>query len=76
MWTVAQQSGGLNLLPRADAQRYVRVYSLVQMAIEQLDRSNAALQKTTVAALPAVADTSGPQAFVRQVTISSSTSPC
>jgi hypothetical protein len=67
VWTVAQQSGALNLLPRADAQRYVRVYSLVQMAIDQLDVSNASLQKTTVAALPGVADISSPQAFVNQV---------
>jgi hypothetical protein len=67
VWTVAQQSGALNLLPRADVQRYVRVYSLVQMAIDQLEVSNAALQKTTIAALPAIADTSNPQAFVSQV---------
>jgi len=67
VWTVAQQSDALNLLPRADVQRYVRVYSLVQMAIDQLESSNAALQKTTIAALPAIADTSSPQAFVTQV---------
>jgi hypothetical protein len=67
VWTVAQQSGGLNLLPRADAQRYVRVYSLVQMAIDQLEPSNAALQKTTIATLPAIADTSSPQIFVGQL---------
>jgi hypothetical protein len=67
VWTVAQQSGALNLLPRADTQRYVRVYSLVQMAIDQLEISNTALQKTTIAALPAIADTSSPQAFVSQI---------
>ena len=67
VWTVAQQSDALNLLPRADVQRYVRVYGLVQMAIDQLESSNAALQKTTIAALPAIADTSSPQAFVTQV---------
>jgi len=67
VWTVAQQSDALNLLPRADVQRYVRVYGLVQMAIDQLEISNAALQKTTIAALPAIADTSSPQAFVTQV---------
>ena len=66
VWTVAQQSGTLDLLPRADAQRYVRVYSLVQMAVDRLEPSNTALQKTTVALLPAVTDTSGPQAFVSQ----------
>src|ERR1700735_3136903 len=57
VWTVAQQSDALNLLPRADVQRYVRVYGLVQMAIDQLEVSNTALQKTTIAALPAIADT-------------------
>ncbi|WP_158787046.1 hypothetical protein [Granulicella sp. L46] len=67
VWTVAQQSDALNLLPRADVQRYVRVNGLVQMAIDQLEISNAALQKTTIAALPAIADTSSPQAFVTQV---------
>jgi hypothetical protein len=67
VWTVAQQGGTLNLLPRSDAQRYVRVYSLVQMAVDRLEPSNAAMQKTMSALLPAVADTSSPQAFVTQV---------
>jgi hypothetical protein len=67
VWTVAQQGGTLNLLPRTDAQRYVRVYSLVQMAVDRLEPSNAALQKTMSALLPAVADTSSPQAVVTQV---------
>ncbi|MGD0647404.1 MAG: hypothetical protein ABR971_05370, partial [Acidobacteriaceae bacterium] len=67
VWTVAQQGGTLNLLPRADAQRYVRVYSLVQMAVDRLEPSNASMQKTMSALLPAVADTSSPQAFVTQV---------
>ena len=66
VWTVAQQSGTLNLLPRADAQRYVRVYSLVQIAVDRLELSNAAMQKTMSALLPAVADTSSPQTFVAQ----------
>ena len=67
MWTVAQQSGTLDLLPRADAQRYVRVYSLVQMAVDRLEPSNASYQKATSVMLPAVADTTSAQAFVRQV---------
>jgi hypothetical protein len=67
VWTVAQQGGTLDLLPRADAQRYVRVYSLVQMAIDQLQVSNTALQTTTIATLPAVANTSSPQTFLTLV---------
>jgi hypothetical protein len=67
VWTVAQQSGTLDLLPRADAQRYVRVYSLVQMAVDRLEPSNDAIQKSLSAMLPAVADTSSAQAFVTQV---------
>jgi hypothetical protein len=44
-WTVAQQSGTLSLLPRDEAQLYVRVYSLVDQASGVLAQGNAASTK-------------------------------
>ena len=56
VWTVAQQSGTTGLLPRADAQRYVRLYGVVQLSVNQIDDINEAAIKEAVARLPAVVD--------------------
>lgn len=42
-WTVAQQAGRAELLPRQEAQRYVRLYSLVQTASDELKEGNTAV---------------------------------
>ncbi len=56
VWTVAQQSGTTGLLPRADAQRYVRLYGVVQLAVDQIDDINEAGTRKADARLPAVVD--------------------
>jgi hypothetical protein len=58
VWTVAQQSGTTGLLPRADAERYVRLYGVVQLSVNQIDAINEAATKKAVARLPAVVDPS------------------
>jgi hypothetical protein len=58
VWTVAQQSGASALLPREDAQRFVRLYGVVQTAAEHVDAINAAGSRRSAAMLPAVADPS------------------
>ena len=52
VWTVAQQSGTLGLLPREEAQRYVRVYSLVDQVNAVLVLQNAAFIKLREALEP------------------------
>jgi hypothetical protein len=52
VWTVAQQSGTLGLLPREEAQRYVRVYSLVDQVNAVLVLQNAAFIKLQEALEP------------------------
>ncbi len=54
-WTVAQQSGALGLLPRDEAQRYVRVYSLVDQASGVFVQQNAAYGKLVAALKPGLA---------------------
>jgi len=56
VWTVAQQSGTLGLLPREDALSYARLYGVVQYAVDQVKDINAALDKRSVAMLPATSD--------------------
>jgi hypothetical protein len=63
VWVVAQQSGTSALLPREDAQRYVRLYSVVQTAAEHLDAINAAASRRSAAILPSVADLTSIQDF-------------
>ena len=63
VWAVAQQSGTSALLPREDAQRYVRLYGVVQTAVEHLDSINAAGSRRRAAMLPAVADLTSIQDF-------------
>jgi hypothetical protein len=63
VWAVAQQSGTSALLPREDAQRYVRLYGTVQTAAEHLDAINAAGSRRRAAMLPAVADLTSIQDF-------------
>ena len=63
VWAVAQQSGTSALLPREDAQRYVRLYGAVQTAAEHLDAINAAGSRRRAAMLPAVADLTSIQDF-------------
>ena len=58
VWTVAQQSDTSGLLPREDAQRYVRLYSVVQIAADQVDAINAVAAKKSVTLLPSVSDPS------------------
>ena len=52
VWTVAQQSGTLGLLPRDEAQRYVRVYSLVDQASGIVVLANTAYSKVRDALAP------------------------
>ncbi len=52
VWTVAQQSGTLGLLPREEAQRYVRVYSLVDQVSAVLVLQNTAVIKLREALEP------------------------
>ena len=52
VWTVAQQSGTLGLLPRDEAQRYVRVYSLVDQASGIVTLANTAYSKLSDALAP------------------------
>jgi hypothetical protein len=54
-WTVAQQSGTLGLLPRDEAQVYVRVYSLVDQSSGVIAQGNAASSKLRDALAPGVA---------------------
>ncbi len=54
-WTVAQQSGILGLLPRDEAQRYVRVYSLVDQSSGVIAQGNAAYSKLRDALSPGLA---------------------
>jgi hypothetical protein len=61
VWTVAQQSATTGLLPRADAQRFVRLYGVVQLSASQIDAINEAATKKSVAKLPAVANPSALQ---------------
>jgi hypothetical protein len=61
VWTVAQQSGTLGLLPRDEAQLYVRVYSLVDQASGVLAQGNAASSKLLDALSPGVAVLSSEQ---------------
>jgi hypothetical protein len=63
VWAVAQQAGTSALLPREDAQRYVRLYSVVQTAADHLDAINAAASRRSAAMLPAVADLTSIQDF-------------
>jgi hypothetical protein len=56
VWTVAQQSGTLDLLPREDALSYARLYGVVQYAVDQVKAINTALDRRSVAMLPAVSD--------------------
>jgi hypothetical protein len=56
VWTVAQQSGTLGLLPREDALSYARLYGVVQYAVDQVKAINTALDRGSVAMLPAVSD--------------------
>ena len=63
VWAVAQQSGTAGLLERADAQRYVRLYSVAQIAGDQIDIINAASQRRGVAMLPGIADPSTLKTF-------------
>jgi hypothetical protein len=56
VWTVAQQSGTLGLLPREDALSYARLYGVVQYAVDQVKAINTALDRKSVAMLPAVSD--------------------
>ena len=51
-WTVAQQSGTLGLLPHDEAQRFVRVYSLVEQVNAVLLRENDAYIKLQEALEP------------------------
>jgi hypothetical protein len=63
VWTVAQQSGTSALLPREDAQRYVRLYGVVQIAAEHIDAINAAGSRRSAAMLPSVTDLTSIQDF-------------
>jgi hypothetical protein len=63
VWAVAQQSGASALLPREDAQRYVRLYGVVQTAVDHLDAINAAGSRRSAALLSAVADPASIQDF-------------
>jgi hypothetical protein len=56
VWTVAQQSGTLDLLPREDALSYARLYGVVQSAVDQVKPINTALDRRNVAMLPAASD--------------------
>jgi len=58
VWTVAQQSGALGLLPREDALSYARLYGIVQYAVDQVKAINTALDRRSVAMLPALSDPS------------------
>jgi hypothetical protein len=58
VWTVAQQSGTLGLLPREDAQRYARLYSVAQTAVDHVEAIQAAGARRSVAMLPAMTDPS------------------
>jgi hypothetical protein len=60
-WTVAQQSESLGLLPRDEAQLYVRVYSLVDQASAALALGNAAYSKLRDALAPGFAVLSADQ---------------
>jgi len=63
VWTVAQQSGTLGLMPREQAQRFVRVYSLVQQAADVLELQNSIRDKLREAIMPGGADLFGPGAW-------------
>jgi len=56
VWTVAQQSGTLDLLPREDALSYARLYGVVQYAVDQVKAINTALDGRSVAMVPAMSD--------------------
>jgi len=56
VWTVAQQSGTSALLPREDAQRYVRLYRAAQSAVDQVEAINASGAKRATAMLPSLID--------------------
>jgi hypothetical protein len=56
VWTVAQQSGTLALLPREDALSYARLYGVVQYAVDQVKAINTSLDRRTVTMLPAMSD--------------------
>jgi hypothetical protein len=58
VWTIAQQNGTSELLPHAEAQRYVRVYSVAQMVSVGIDKDNTAFQAYLSASAPAVLDAS------------------
>jgi len=56
VWTVAQQSGALDLLPRENALSYARLYGVVQYAVDQVKAINTSLDRRTAAMLPAMSD--------------------
>ena len=56
VWTVAQQSGTAGLLPRQDAQHYVRLYSIVLIAADQVEALNALSAKRGAAMVPSIVD--------------------
>ena len=63
VWTVAQQSGTSALLPREDAQRYVRLYRAAQSAVDQVEALNASGAKRAIAMLPSLTDPASLQIF-------------
>ncbi len=52
VWTVAQQNGTLGLLPRAEAQAYVRSYSTVQYISDAFTQRNTANSSLRSALMP------------------------
>lgn len=54
VWTVAQENGTAGLLPREDAQRYTRLYGVVQYAVDQVKPINAAIDRRLETMLPAM----------------------
>jgi hypothetical protein len=56
VWTVAQQNGTLDLLPREDALSYARLYGIVQSAVDQVKVINTSLDRKNIAMLPAASD--------------------
>jgi hypothetical protein len=59
-WVVAQQTGTLGLLPRAEAQRYVRVSSLADQASACIVDMNLVYRKVRIATRPATTSTTAP----------------
>jgi hypothetical protein len=68
VWTVAQQGAMLDLLPRDVAQRYVRVYSLAQIASD-IETVNAAGRNRLAARLPATQDAPPAQGIPEPATL-------